>query len=165
MQNNIENKKEVKPSAWFILIILVLSIIGITDSTYLTIKHYTHSDINCSILDGCNIVTTSTYSTVFGMPVALLGIIFYISIFILVFLLSNKGKKKLLKSLFVISTTGFLMSMWFVYAQAFILNSYCLYCLISAVLSTTIFILSGIMMLKYKNIKEINKNTQYETNN
>lgn len=138
--------------------IFALSLIGLADSLYLTVKHYTHSDINCSIFNGCDLVTTSTYSTILGAPVALLGIIFYGLIFAFVLMHSRLRSKKSLISLLSISSIGFLMSMWFVYVQVFILEAICLYCVVSAGISTTIFILSAIMMLKYKeNILIINK--------
>lgn len=134
-----------------IIIILILSIIGIFDTTYLAIKRYTHDSINCSIFEGCDFVTTSSYSAIFGMPVAVLGIIFYASIFTLSILYLRSKSKGLITSLLGLSSVGFLMSIWFIYTQAFILNAFCLYCLASAGLSTTIFILSLILVLKLKN--------------
>ncbi|HJL55713.1 MAG TPA: vitamin K epoxide reductase family protein, partial [Candidatus Paceibacterota bacterium] len=76
-------------------------------------------------------------------PVALLGVIFY-------GLLIALTIKKSLVSLLIISSIGFFASMWFVYVQAFVLESFCLYCIISAGISTMIFILSLILMIKYK---------------
>jgi uncharacterized membrane protein len=135
--------------------ILLLSIVGIIDSIYLSIKHYTLSAVNCSIFEGCELVTTSSYSTVFSVPVALLGIIFYAFIFsfALMFLKSKSNKSLIL--LLTISSIGFIVSMWFVYVQVFILHAFCFYCLISASLSTTIFILNLIAVIKYKNAEKV----------
>jgi uncharacterized membrane protein len=138
-----------------IITILILSIAGIFDTTYLTIKRFTHESVNCSVFEGCDLVTTSSYSAIFGVPVAILGIIFYILVFALTLWYIKSKNKKVLNSLLALSGAGLLMSVWFVYVQAFILDAYCLYCLISALLSTTIFIISLISMLKFK----------YETNN
>lgn len=134
-----------------IITTLILSIIGIFDTTYLIIKHYNQDSINCSIFEGCDLVTTSTYSVIFGIPVAVLGIIFYVSVFALTLWYLKSKNKKVLASILGLSSVGFLMSIWFVYIQVFILDAYCLYCLVSALLSTTIFILSLIIMLKLKN--------------
>ena len=150
MENISGSSLAARPlSKWFVISILVLSIIGITDSTYLTVKHYTHSDINCSIFSDCDVVTTSVYSTILGVPVALLGVIFYALVFTFAFMFSKSGSRKFLISLLTVSSIGFLASMWFVYTQAFILNAFCFYCLISALLYTTLFILS-IIMIQYK---------------
>ncbi len=102
--------------------IFLLSLVGLADSVYLTVKHFTHSDINCSIFNECDLVTTSAYSTILDIPVALLGVIFY-------GLLIALTIKKSLVSLLIISSIGFFASMWFVYVQAFVLESFCLYCM------------------------------------
>lgn len=146
-----DNNLRVKPpSKRFIISTLALSIAGFIDATYLTIKHYSHSAVNCSIFDGCEFVTTSFYSTMLGIPVALLGVAFYALVFIFIFLFSKSANKKFLVSLLAISTVGFLASMWFVYIQAFILKAFCFYCLISASLSATLFIISLIITIQYK---------------
>jgi uncharacterized membrane protein len=134
-----------------IKVILLLSIVGIFDTAYLTIKRFTHENVNCSIFEGCDFITTSGYSAIFGVPVAVLGIIFYILIFALTLWHIKSKNKKILNYLLGLSSVGFIMSLWFVYVQAFILDAYCLYCLVSAGLSTTIFILILISMLKLKN--------------
>jgi uncharacterized membrane protein len=149
---------------WFNITILILSIVGIFDTTHLTIKRYTQESINCSIFEGCDFVTTSVYSTIFGVPVAVLGIIFYVSIFTLSVLYLRSKNRKFLVSILGLSSVGFLMSVWFVYAQVFILESICSYCMLSAILSTTIFILSLIVVLKSKD-NSLKIDTQYETNN
>lgn len=151
MENISDSSLAARPlSKWFVISILTLSIIGIVDSVYLAVKHYTHSDINCSIFSDCDVVTTSVYSIILGIPVALLGVIFYGLIFILVLMFSKSGNRRSLISLSTVSGIGFLASMWFVYVQAFILNAFCFYCLISALLSTVLFILSIIIMIQYK---------------
>ena len=132
----------------FNIFILILSFAGILDTSYLTIKRFTRDSINCSIFEGCDFVTTSVYSTILGIPVAVLGIVFYVSIFTLSYLYLKSKNQKIVKFIFGLSIVGFLMSIWFLYTQAFVLNAFCLYCLVSAGLSTTIFILSLIAMVK-----------------
>ncbi|MBT3282960.1 vitamin K epoxide reductase family protein [bacterium] len=148
----------------FNITILILSIVGIFDTSYLTIKRFTHKSVNCSVFEGCDFVTTSSYSAILGVPVAVLGIIFYVSVFALTLWYLKSKNKKVLMSILGLSGVGLLMSIWFVYTQAFILDAYCLYCLVSAGLSTTIFILSLIAVLKSKDTN-ITIDTQYETNN
>lgn len=166
MENiNSGNLREKSLGKWFNVSILVFSIIGFADSLYLTIKYYFNSTINCSIFEGCDLVTMSDYSAILGVPVAIFGMIFYVSIFIFGFLYLRSKKKGLIVSLFGLASIGFLISMWLVYVQAFILKTFCFYCLISALLSTILFILSIIMMIKYKNLERLNFNLKnYETN-
>ncbi|MEK9183986.1 MAG: vitamin K epoxide reductase family protein, partial [Patescibacteria group bacterium] len=100
------------------------------------------------ILDGCDTVTTSKYSAVAGMPVALMGAIYYLVIFILAisYLESKKDRLAFLISRFTI--IGFLASLWFVYLQVFVLKALCLYCLFSALTSTALFAISAIFTCK-----------------
>src|SRR5665811_1198486 len=59
---------------------LVLSFLGFIDASYLTIVHYRDALPNCSILKGCDIVTTSALSTIGGIPIALFGALFYLAL-------------------------------------------------------------------------------------
>src|SRR3989344_9051477 len=75
-----------KPAAlsnWLPIAILIISAIGFADATYLTTQHFLGSPVACSILKGCEQVTTSPYSVIFGIPIALLGSLYYLTILIL----------------------------------------------------------------------------------
>jgi uncharacterized membrane protein len=66
---------------WIQLTTLVLSLGGLGVSLYLTIAHYaTATTLACpdTGVINCEKVTTSPQSVIFGIPVALLGLIFYL---------------------------------------------------------------------------------------
>jgi uncharacterized membrane protein len=67
---------------WLQITTLLLSVIGLGDSVYLTIAHYTSSSILACSDQGtinCGLVTTSPESMVFGIfPVAVLGLAFFV---------------------------------------------------------------------------------------
>src|SRR5690242_19870965 len=67
---------------WFRLITLILSLLGLGLSVYLTITHYTDSaPAGCPVnsVVNCAKVTTSPESMIFGVfPVAVLGLAFYV---------------------------------------------------------------------------------------
>lgn len=70
----------VRP-AWLVPVSLGLSIIGLVVSAYLTFEHFTeNATLACSVggLIDCATVTTSPWSTFLGMPVALLGLAFFV---------------------------------------------------------------------------------------
>ncbi|MDP2812598.1 MAG: vitamin K epoxide reductase family protein, partial [bacterium] len=62
---------------------LLMSALGLADSLYLTKKHYSQ-EYTCSLLDisNCESVLTSSYSTIFNIPIAVIGVIYYLLIFI-----------------------------------------------------------------------------------
>lgn len=134
-----------------ILALIILSFIGFLDAVYLTVAHYSGNALNCSVLKGCDVVTTSKYSLIFGIPVALLGSFYYFIILILALLYLDTKNKSILSLILHITTIGFLMSVWFVYSQFFIIEALCQYCLLSALTSTILFILN-IYISKYKKL-------------
>lgn len=132
---------------WFALAFLLIATIGFADATYLTVKHYTGSPITCSIVHGCDIVTSSPYSELFGIPVALFGALYYLTIILLSVAFFDKKRPKFLALLSKLTLLGLLAAIYFVSLQAFVLHAYCLYCLGSA-LSSTILCILGMIYLK-----------------
>lgn len=127
---------------------VLLSLVGIVDSIYLTTKHYNASYI-CSV-NGCEEVLASSYATIFNIPVAILGIIFYSIILLAAITYISQRNKFSLRILTIIPVLGFLFSLWLVYLQLFIIQSICTYCMVSATTSTLLFILSLILTKKIK---------------
>lgn len=138
-----------------------ISLLGFLDASYLTIKHFVGTPLPCSILRGCEEVTTSQYSVIGGIPVALLGAIYYLAIFVLVLLFLNgklfssgvnsgtpENQDKSLKLVARLTVIGLIASLWFIYLQVFVIKAICLYCMFSAFTSITLFIL-GIIVLKF----------------
>lgn len=119
---------------WILLFFIAL---GFSDSVFLTWEHYTLSSIGCPISPwiNCLAVTTSKYSEIFGIPLALLGSIYYLFMF---FFLSRK-QKMFNHFLLITSSFGVLFSLYLIYIQAFEIGLFCLYCLASALISFIIF--------------------------
>ena len=72
-----------------------VGLIGFIDAVFLTVKHY-QGTIGCSVISGCQSVLDSSYSTVFGVPVALMGVAYYLSIIIIALLYIDIDKKLIL---------------------------------------------------------------------
>jgi uncharacterized membrane protein len=126
-----------------LIAIVVLAAVGIFDSTYLSLEHLGGPSVACPAIVGndCNVVTSSEYSRVFGIPVAFAGMAYYLTLFFLGMSLFGgfAGAKKLLV---LVSGLGLLSSLWFTYLQFFVINALCFYCLISACITLFVFILS-----------------------
>lgn len=135
---------------WLILSISTLAFIGFLDASYLTIKHFTGGIVNCTLTEGCDIVTTSQYSEIFGIPVALLGLFYYLTVLITSLLYFDTKNYKIISFLPIMATAGILFSGWFVYAQIFLIKAICQYCVLSAITSTLIFILSMFILIHKK---------------
>lgn len=149
-----------KRTAWFMM---VVSFLGFVDASYLTAKHYLGTALTCALFEGCDVVTTSKYSEILGVPVSLLGAVYYFSVFIFVayYLDSQKFRslppKGLIGSLSLAayaSMAGFAASIAFMYIQFFVLKALCIYCLFSALTSTLLFIAGGSMLLYSKKMRD-----------
>ncbi|QQG42290.1 MAG: vitamin K epoxide reductase family protein [Candidatus Giovannonibacteria bacterium] len=130
-----------------LLIFLLIGFIGFTDAVYLTATHYAGANVACGALEGCDKVLASAYSVFAGLPVALLGAIYYL--LLIAFLLCYLATKQK-RFLFVaagLTPVGFLVSVWFLYLQIFVIKALCFYCLISAATSATLFIIGLYILL------------------
>lgn len=127
------------------VIFLVVSAIGFIDATYLTVTHYIGGIPPCTIR-GCEIVLTSNQSRIAGIPVALVGSLYYATLLILSFAYLDSKKSSIIKFASYCTVVGILASIYFVYLQFFVIKAICQYCMISAGTSATLFVL-GIYIL------------------
>lgn len=118
--------------------ILFLAFLGFLDAAYLSILHFKNAIPPCTI-SGCETVLTSKYATVLGVPISLIGSLFYLLLIGLSLLLLTNPKKIFEKILFLISFLGAIVSLILIYIQFAILKTYCQYCLLSEIISFLIF--------------------------
>jgi uncharacterized membrane protein len=135
---------------WIVILLVVIAVIGFADSTYLTIEHFRNVIPPCTT-DGCETVLTSVYSTIVGVPVSVLGSLYYLAILVLLVAYLDSKKEKALRIAMVGTTLGFIMSAYFFIIQAFVLHAFCQYCLLSALTSTILFVTSVFIFKKYQN--------------
>ena len=127
------------------ILIAILAFIGMIDALFLSIKRNA-GPIPCHVTHGCTDVLTSKYSEFGGIPLSWLGLAFYVTVFSLaVFTVFENPKKDsglLLRTIFYFSGVGLIISALLVGIQAFVLKAFCEYCLLSAALVLSIFLLS-----------------------
>ncbi len=129
---------------------IVFTVIGLLVAIYMTIYKLTSNDSMCLGLGGCSIVNASGYSSVRGIPVAVFGVIGYLSILVLFYLERKPGFFQTNGSMlqFAITLTGFLFTVWLVYVEVALLKAYCPFCITSQVAMTVIFMLTVIRVIK-----------------
>jgi uncharacterized membrane protein len=132
-----------------IYIFTAISLMGFLDAIYLTVSHYT-GHISCSVISGCQEVLVSQYSEIFGIPLALLGALYYLFILINSLLYVDNQNKYSKLALSYIPIFGFVFSLYLLYLMFFVINAICQYCLLSATTSTILFILGLILIKKNK---------------
>ncbi len=130
-----------------VAIIIGVALIGLVDALYLLAHRITGEPITCGLSGGCNVVAASPHSVVFGVPLSLLGVIFYFGIIILVGLRTSVMRKLVERvvtyttALRLYACAGLISSAYFTYLQAFVIQAWCQYCILSAICTCIIFIL------------------------
>jgi len=133
----------MKLKIFFLLTLLI--VLGIIDAGYLTYEHYNRVVLPCTInrflpiISDCGIVLRSSYSVVFGIPLALFGVIQYSLLLIALISLTIYRKKIFTYWIILQSMVGAIFSLYFMYLQLIVLKSICIYCTLSAAISFSIF--------------------------
>lgn len=117
---------------------IVLSFVGIGLASYLTYVHYSGTQVVCTS-DACELVQTSVYSKLAGIPVALLGLIGYVGIFISAVLPEREETRLTTLGL---TAVGFGFSAYLTGRELFSLHQICEWCVSSASIMTILMLLS-----------------------
>jgi uncharacterized membrane protein len=143
-KNKAPAAADVQPRSHTILytIAAIVALLGLVDATYLTVSHYSGAHVVCGETLDCDKVLASRYSTVAGIPVALLGAIGYFGVFSGA-TLAAFGYLKPRLPLAILVGLMFLGTLWFLYVQAFLLHAYCRFCLLSAACT---FVIAGLLL-------------------
>ena len=123
---------------------LVLAVLGVAVAGYLVYVHYADIDPVCNIAHGCHKVQTSEYAKLAGVPVALLGLIGYVTI--LVALLVPGEPARMVAALTAL--VGFGFSAYLTYRELFTIDAICQWCVASAVLMTGLAVLCTWRLLR-----------------
>ena len=117
-------------------------LLGLADATYLTVLALTGETAACGGQAGCSEVLASAYSKFAGVPVAMFGVAGYFTAFTFA---TFAGFDYLRARKFFALTVGalFAATLWLLYLQAFVLHSFCRYCLFSAAIT---FLLMGLVV-------------------
>lgn len=135
---------------------LVLSLIGVGTSVYLTIVHYSPAALVCSSSGfiNCGQVLNSSYALIAGttIPTAVAGILWFLVIIGLRVARSAKKDSNLLATLQLLwAAIGVLAALDLIYAEIVKINAICLWCTVVHVLVFLILILTLISHPKVKN--------------
>ncbi|MBI2473957.1 vitamin K epoxide reductase family protein [Candidatus Uhrbacteria bacterium] len=134
--------------------IIFLSIVGVLLSFYsfLHKQGFTSGAFcNLNATFNCDVVNQGPYSQMFGIPVALIGIIGYLLLaFGAGLKIKNPEDNSLSFFLFFASFGGFLFALYLSGLEAFVLHAWCIVCLTSQGLITALLVLTFLNMLGEK---------------
>jgi uncharacterized membrane protein len=113
---------------------IAVAVIGLGIATYLTIVHYAGEAPVCAIAHGCATVQKSDYAKLAGIPVALLGLLGYITL-LGALLAPRQGETARMAAAFT-ALVGFGFSAYLTYRELFTIDAICQWCVASAILMT-----------------------------
>lgn len=126
-----------------------LCVIGIGIAGYLSYVKLTNTEAVCGGLGDCGTVQNSIYAYVYGIPVAYLGLLTYVTLLALALIARRVGPDRrswVDLGFFVVAFIGTLFSAYLTYTEIFILRTYCPWCLASFALLIAIAILSALVV-------------------
>ena len=154
------NEKNIK---WPKIVIALLSTIGIVDTGSITLKNWgLFTSLSCPGRNGCDAVLNSPWGTLYSnnqinIPLSLAGLITYSLILLVTIILTLKifpPKEKLSKTLwwflYLLSCGSSVFSFLLINIMFFKIEAFCIFCILSAILSFSIFILT-IVGAKFEN--------------
>jgi len=129
------------------VLIAILALAGVVVSSVSLRHHYGTSQTSyCDFGDSfnCDIVNRSIYSTVLGVPDALIGILGYALLLALATLYRTKVETP--RMLLIASTAGLGFALYLTYIEKFVLATWCILCLSSLTLIFLITVLSSFLV-------------------
>ena len=131
---------------WAAPVALLLTLAGIGVAIYLTIAHYdTHVSLVCSAKGAinCEKVTSSAQSKVFGIPVALLGLAYFVGMVPLHLPVAWRSADPRIRiGRLAYCASGIVFVFYLIYAEAMIIKAICLWCTAIHAITLVLFTLT-----------------------
>lgn len=133
-------------------VIFILSFLGLLVALYLLYAYASPKPISCAT--DCELVRQSKYSKLLGIDIPVFGILYYVWVCLYcIYNLCIKEKNLVLDFIFGVSITGaFFFSVYLTYLEAYVIEAWCQWCIISAIISTIIFLLAIFDQIKKANL-------------
>ena len=138
-------------SKWFSRSFAAVSAVGFLDALYLTVEHYLNQGTACFLVSGCDRVLESQYAMLApNVPIALAGVLYYGTLLGLAIAYLRTRNHDTFRFAAMGTVVGLLASFYFIYLQFFVIKAICIYCMLSAVTSLTLFVLGLIAFSKLR---------------
>ncbi len=127
----------------------LLALLGLAVSTYLAYVEISHVAAVCGPVGECNVVQSSQYAQIAGLPVAVLGQLNYVAVLVL-WMVQRTGTGRWARpaalGLLALALLGVLFSIYLTLLEIFVIHAVCIWCLSSALIATLILLLAAIQL-------------------
>jgi len=125
--------------------IVLLALVGLLVATYLWLyKIGVIGELQCGT-GGCEVVQTSRYADLLGIPVAFYGVAGYAVLFVLGLAglqPARAGDRRLAVLVAALATGGFAFTLYLTSLELLVLHAICRWCIASAAIMTAIWVLA-----------------------
>jgi len=134
-----------RPRRWVPWLLTGAAYAGFVISLYLTFVHYRGYVSPCYVVKGCEAVQTSKYSVVLGVPLALLGTVFFALMFYLGIGLLTGSRLQVVRVYKLLAFLGALAIIPLFLLQAIVLKAFCTYCLATEAIMLVLWVASFLL--------------------
>jgi uncharacterized membrane protein len=123
--------------------LLVLAVAGTAISAYLAWENSQGKTGVCTVVHGCSTVQESKYGKILGIPISMPGLgLYLVLVAAAAVVISNYRGWRPYATLvgFYGAFFGFAFSVYLTYLEAFVIDAWCIYCIVSALLLTALVI-------------------------
>jgi uncharacterized membrane protein len=126
----------------------LLDFVGLCIAGYLSWVELRSESPSCGVIKGCEIVATSEYSRIAGIPVAVFGVALSLTLMVLALGWWRTGRSGLLLAHYALSMVGVIFEMYFTYLQVFVIEAVCIWCAAYGISLLARFLLSLLVWLR-----------------
>jgi len=112
----------------FGLALTTLAIAGLCIATYLLAVRLLGEAPACGPVKGCETVAASEYATVFGIPVALFGVVFSVVLVAACLAWWRRADRRALYAAYGLALAGVIAVVYLTYLELFVIEAICVYC-------------------------------------
>ena len=135
------------PRRWVPWLLTGLAFAGFVISLYLTFVHYRGYVSPCYVVHGCETVQTSKYSVILGVPLALVGTIYFGLMFYLGIALLTSSHQPIVTVYRLLAFAGALAIIPLFLLQAIVLKAFCTYCVATEAIMLVMWVMSFLLAI------------------
>jgi uncharacterized membrane protein len=110
------------------IILAALDVVGLVIAGYLSVVELQGELPYCGPLKGCEVVATSEFARIGGVPVAVFGVVLSISLLGLAVAWTRTDRIELLAAHYGLSLLGVVFEAYFTYLELFVIGAVCVWC-------------------------------------
>ena len=125
-------------------VVPILALVGLVVALYLSSVEVNQVTAVCGPIGHCNLVQSSDYAQIMGLPVALLGVVSYVAIGLLWLFqrpLNEKFNNLGVYGLLGLTFVGTLFSIYLTIVELVVIEAVCAWCLTSAIVTALLFMI------------------------